>query len=964
MPFKRGIGFVGLASMVGVGCSDPSRPPSLGSSFTLTVSAPTAAGGTAPLSGEPPVAGGHCGRVRAMRGRRAATEPRPLGLDTTVGSFSFTVFAPGFVAVTDLGLTQGGAWNVTLSPLGDPSTRVDVAGIVRGKQDAEDFVIVSASVPSSNFDGMGPEYAIRVEPGAPFSVIVSEVTYGPSPMSKQGSSLTFKSWAQFTSPAVSSVTNLDLALPGALEVAGVAGQSLVPSTVQGTLQVPASMAGARGGVFVSNAASSTSLYLGAATSVDLAPDGTNLSYDAEWVSPVSDLVTFYSLSLDGASSYVRSEAPPGGTIAFLDPPSVASPLPLYGDVAVTTVNPPPQLWLNILRDGESTVWRVYQHGREPGRISGPAAPVVRRSPDRPRHGERVGRAGSVCPRSGRVLRSSTRWEPRPRWCRREARSDARAARGSRRGVRRGRGLRVEEGERPGGHALGAVPGRFSRRVRVADDAPRLERARRFADSRLRLSRQSLRSEPGRPVARAGGPGRLGRRLRRVRRRAPRHRPRLRHLHNRAQGGRRVVAPRLPGAGEPLVRRGDEHLPGRSARVPRGRAGAVARRPEELSPHVRGQRPGPRHRPDAHARPPRLRLRRLLRNGRRHPLSAAPAERRGGGRPRLGRAAGHRVLLGLRCAIRHGAPFARRPVHGRPGVRRARWLRPVDRALAGDGRARGGRVPRCRADTRSAQQRGADAPPAGRSPRRRHGAPPSSHGCAPQDLAAIPAFGNTAKALLASSPSPRQSQVLYWNVVSSDLWESPAPTVDAVQARCDALSICAGGMVANAKVRALWPSIERIRSTPGRRSRRAARSSSSTGRSTRKPPSRTPQPSRPVCRRPTRRSSRCPSARTTRSTRPSSSPDDPPCGYQLVQSFLAHPDAPDTSCVGLGRPVSFEPGADAAQRWSGVDDFWGDAPATDAGPLAEGGSDGSAGGLDASAGEGSPDAGSSGEDAGD
>ena len=84
----------------------------------------------------------------------------------------------------------------------------------------------------------------------------------------------------------------------------------------------------------------------------------------------------------------------------------------------------------------------------------------------------------------------------------------------------------------------------------------------------------------------------------------------------------------------------------------------------------------------------------------------------------------------------------------------------------------------------------------------------------------------------------------------------------------------------------------------------------------------------------------------------------------MQSFLTHPDAPDTSCVALARPVSFEPGPDVAQTWFGVDDFWGDAPATDAGPLAEGGSDGSAGGLDASAGEGSPDAGSSGEDAGD
>ncbi len=79
-----------------------------------------------------------------------------------------------------------------------------------------------------------------------------------------------------------------------------------------------------------------------------------------------------------------------------------------------------------------------------------------------------------------------------------------------------------------------------------------------------------------------------------------------------------------------------------------------------------------------------------------------------------------------------------------------------------------------------------------------------------------------------------------------------------------------------------------------------------------------------------------------------SPDEPTCGFQIVQSFLANPEAPDTSCAALARPVSFEPGSDVAQTWFGVDDFWGDAPATDAGPLAEAGEGAIDGGVDAGA----------------
>jgi hypothetical protein len=51
----------------------------------------------------------------------------------------------------------------------------------------------------------------------------------------------------------------------------------------------------------------------------------------------------------------------------------------------------------------------------------------------------------------------------------------------------------------------------------------------------------------------------------------------------------------------------------------------------------------------------------------------------------------------------------------------------------------------------------------------------------------------------------------------------------------------------------------------------------------------------------------------------------PCGYRITLDFLAHPDAPDTSCVSDAPAVSFASTLEAAQEWFGTSDLWDNVP---------------------------------------
>jgi hypothetical protein len=48
---------------------------------------------------------------------------------------------------------------------------------------------------------------------------------------------------------------------------------------------------------------------------------------------------------------------------------------------------------------------------------------------------------------------------------------------------------------------------------------------------------------------------------------------------------------------------------------------------------------------------------------------------------------------------------------------------------------------------------------------------------------------------------------------------------------------------------------------------------------------------------------------------------PPCGYQILESFLANPNAPDTSCATEAQPVSFASDPTQAESLFGTADLW-------------------------------------------
>jgi pimeloyl-ACP methyl ester carboxylesterase len=230
-------------------------------------------------------------------------------------------------------------------------------------------------------------------------------------------------------------------------------------------------------------------------------------------------------------------------------------------------------------------------------------------------------------------------------------------------------------------------------------------------------------------------------------------------------------------------------------------------------------------------------------------------------------------------------------------------------------------------------------------------------CEPGDVAALKVFRN-AEAETEGLPSPRFSQILYWNVVFSDLWERPAPTVAELTARCNALSICGQGSLRLGQVQPMWPAFpeDPLAGKPITTSSAVLILNG------------TLDPQTPLANA-TAFNATVSSPHKTFVTMPFSahatieqaeimSVDEPACGYQVLQSFLQSPEAPDTSCVATALPVSFAADPELAEAWFGTDNFWDngdagdmDAEAVDAGSVQAGDVDRDAGDVEA----GDPDA---------
>lgn len=227
-------------------------------------------------------------------------------------------------------------------------------------------------------------------------------------------------------------------------------------------------------------------------------------------------------------------------------------------------------------------------------------------------------------------------------------------------------------------------------------------------------------------------------------------------------------------------------------------------------------------------------------------------------------------------------------------------------------------------------------------------------CALGDLASLQAFQNTLDEMYEPA-SPRFSQVLYWNVVFSDLWERPAPTIATLTARCNALSICSQGSLRLGEVQPIWPSFPEDPLT-GQPITTSSAVLILNGTLDPQTPLANATAFNALLTSPHKTFVTMPfSAHATIEQAQVVSVDEPACGYQVLQSFLGNPEAPDTSCVGMTLPVSFASDPDEAETWFGTEDLW-DNGAPDAG-----GSDGGGeAGLDSDAEAG---AGNEGDDAG-
>jgi hypothetical protein len=205
-------------------------------------------------------------------------------------------------------------------------------------------------------------------------------------------------------------------------------------------------------------------------------------------------------------------------------------------------------------------------------------------------------------------------------------------------------------------------------------------------------------------------------------------------------------------------------------------------------------------------------------------------------------------------------------------------------------------------------------------------------CAPEDVPAIQSMTDFLAAV-DGRPSPRVSQLLYWNIVGSDLWESPAPSIDELEQRCDALSICGEGSIDNGKIRALWPTYPRDPLAGRPVTTRSAVLMMNGVLDPQTPlhnavalDAQLTSPHKTLVTLPY-------SAHDTVAQALANATDEPPCGLAVLESFLRNPAAPDTSCATRTRDVSFASDPAQAKAYFGTSDLWDNDP-DDAGDAGE------------------------------
>jgi hypothetical protein len=368
--------WLGLSTILAAvpGCSSNADP---GGPFSLTVLTSDATGTTVGLAGVAVA-------VDEFNGKRFEATTDATGVatfahvDISGGPFSFTAALAGYVVVTDEGLTQTGAWHTTLEKSGEDPSWADVSGIVTGKLDENDDVFVSATVPATGFFGVGPEYAIRVTPGAAYSFIVAEAAPGPTSSMPAEAGRVFRQWTKVDERAAEGVEEADLMI--SVQEPEESVTELLSQQTQGTLDVPSTMVGADAFMQVTTLESGGNAYLGGMTSVNAVSGAANqLAYTAEFVDPIGDYTfqTVFWLERDGASTSTFVDGVPIADplpMSFLDPPVLQGPASMYGDLVLHDVAPEAATQIAIETDDETSVWRIYTQGTAVATVHMPRLP--------------------------------------------------------------------------------------------------------------------------------------------------------------------------------------------------------------------------------------------------------------------------------------------------------------------------------------------------------------------------------------------------------------------------------------------------------------------------------------------------------------------------------------------------------------------------------------------------------------
>jgi hypothetical protein len=256
------------------------------------------------------------------------------GVDWSKGKASFTILAENYTLASivelDEAYVKGPGAVYAPKVAGDPkhdltfyvvplaSAFKTMKGTITGRQGQRESIMTSPA--AGYFDSDSTQYELRFVPGAPFSVVAQDYTFGgPDKVSSRGLQAINHQWLILDLPAATADVMRDLAFDTMTK--------LTSKTVSGKLIVPGGDAGPLGRTTVGlPRVYDRAALVGAWRKTDASGDGSSFDYQLDYVEPPNaTLSRLYTIAhpLDGPSSYVvKAGAPVDGEIidGFVAPP--------------------------------------------------------------------------------------------------------------------------------------------------------------------------------------------------------------------------------------------------------------------------------------------------------------------------------------------------------------------------------------------------------------------------------------------------------------------------------------------------------------------------------------------------------------------------------------------------------------------------------------------------------------------